>query len=80
MRRSHHIGRPTGKGARLPRLERRAIGLLGGGIAGQPNELARERQQAEQDESSDQGVRGAALESDQGGDCSGPAKAEDDVL
>jgi hypothetical protein len=80
MRRSHHIGRPAGKGAGLRRRGRRAIGVLGGGIAGQPNELARERQQADHDESSEHGVRATALEGDQRGGSSRPAKSEDDVL
>ena len=77
MRRSHHISRPASKGAGLRRRDRRTIGLVGSGIAGQPNQLARKREQADHDESSDQGVRAAALESDQRGGSSGLAKTEE---
>jgi hypothetical protein len=58
---------------------RRTIAPVGSGIGGEPNQLARDREQSDPDQSSNQGVCAAAPEGDQRGGFSGPAKAEDDA-
>jgi len=74
-----HPGRGE-QSARLLRRDGRTIPLIRGAPAGEPNQLARKREQPDHDERANQGVRTSALEGDERSGSPGPAHTEEDVL